>query len=63
MSKRRPESGIVVIWVFLALALSACTRQGQPTQAEPVRMGRLRKRDWVVNLMITIAVRNFGGVR
>ena len=38
MSKRRPESGIVVIWVLLALALSACTRQSQPTQAEPVRV-------------------------
>ncbi len=38
MGKRRPESGIVVIWVLLALALSACTRQGQPTQAEPVRV-------------------------
>ena len=38
MSKRRPESGIVVIWVLLALALSTCTRQGQPTQAEPVRV-------------------------
>jgi hypothetical protein len=38
MSKRRPESGIVVIWVFLALALSACTHKGQPTQAEPVRV-------------------------
>lgn len=41
MSKRRPESGIVVIWVFLALALSACTRQGQPTQAEPVRVSKV----------------------
>ena len=38
MSKRRSESGIVVIWVFLALALSACTLQGQTTQAEPVRV-------------------------
>jgi hypothetical protein len=38
MSKRRPESGIVVIWVLLALVLSACTRQSQPTQAEPVRV-------------------------
>ncbi len=38
MSKRRPESGIVVILVFLALALSACTRHGQPTQSEPVRV-------------------------
>ncbi len=38
MSKRRPESGIVVIWVLFALAFSACTRHGQPSQAEPVRV-------------------------
>ena len=38
MSKERSESGIVILSVLLALAVSSCTRQVQPGQLEAVRV-------------------------